>query len=187
MSVAIEMVFVVFFFLSSLIVTVTLKNRVSYCIAVGEQRISITESSEGGCSSKNSLCRISVSPLSVLRASSVTMTTVDGRLFLLIHFFVLLLPLIVAPLQFESFALRLEWGETQNDTSVVCRWPFSIWHQIPSLRSCFCPHAYFGHCMLGSFIFLFVWHLAVVPQREVHSVAVAQIKGYWALNHYINT
>lgn len=36
------------------------------------------------------------------------------------------------------------------------------------------------------FYLLFVWHLAGVPQGELHSVAVAQIKGYQALNHYIN-
>lgn len=50
-----------------------------------------------------------------------------------------------------------------------------------------CPWLFWRKCMLRFlFYLLFVWHLAGVPQGEVHSVAVARIKGYQALNHYIN-
>lgn len=56
------------------------ENRMNYCIAVGKRRIRITERNERGRSGKDSLRRLSVSPLSVLHASSVTMGTVDGCL-----------------------------------------------------------------------------------------------------------
>lgn len=45
-------------------------------------------------------------------------------------------------------------------------------------NSCvFVPVAILETLYIGLFYPLFVWHLAGVPQGEVHSVAVVQIKG----------
>ncbi len=57
---------------------------------------------------------------------------------------------------------------------------------MPFLQLCFGARGYFGESVCWAFYLLFVWHLASVPRGEVPSVAVAQIKEYWVLNHYIN-
>lgn len=52
--------------------------------------------------------------------------------------------------------------------------PFSFF----PFNSCvFVPVAILETLYIGLFYPLFVWHLAGVPQGEVHSVAVVQIKG----------
>lgn len=147
------------------------ENRVNYCMAVGKQRIRITEHNERGRSSKDSLRRLPASPLSILQASSVTMATVNGHLSFSSSYFyfsrncylpfhsnwnegtnkmTLLLPAVFYPTSKSLFTVML-----------LCLWLF--WR----CRMLFC----------SSFLIccLFVWHLASGPQREVHYVA--QIKG----------
>lgn len=120
------------------------ESRVNYCIAVGKHTIRITERRGRGCSSKDSLCSLSVSPLSTVTASSVTMATQSMPPCFVSASFPLF-PFSFANCrpaqQVESFLSFFQNGEKQNDTSLVCRSPFSIQHQTTSLVLflCFWP------------------------------------------------
>lgn len=133
-------------------------------------------------SSKDNLCRLSVSPLSVLHASSVSMATVSGCIFLFLHFS-LRLALIVT----QSFALRLE--RRRKRKGHFTRLPLALFYpasNTPFYGCVFVLISILERLYARLFYLLFVWHLVGVPQGEVHSVSVAEIKAYRELNHYKN-
>lgn len=131
--------------------------------------------------------RLSLSPLSVLHASSVTMATVNGHLSFCLSIsyslFLLLLPLIVTPCKLK--ALHSDWNEEENKRTPHSCLPLAFFK--PTLyHRVFVLMAILETLYAGPFYLLFVWHLAGAPQGEGRSVAVAQMKGYQSLNHYIN-
>lgn len=93
--------------------------------------------------------RLSLSPLSVLHASWRPQWP---PLLLSLHLLLSLSP--PSPpncysLQVESFALRLEWGGKQKDTSLLSAAGLFQTHPLPS---CFCAHGYFGDTVCWAFL-----------------------------------